>query len=92
MVGIHHPVLGFEPVAVLNTLKVRSPRDIMEHVRITLGDSYAIGDVLSLEQIGLQEFPLNPTHKIQKTKIRERVMERMGWVENKETGCNRQLI
>ena len=64
-----HHVLGAEPFAVLNSYDGKTEVQIKDHVRAVFGKDYALGGLASLKQLGVIEFPLNPTHKIIKSEL-----------------------
>lgn len=69
-----HHVLGAEPFAVLSSYNDKTEAQIKDHVRAVFGRDYALGGLASLKQLGLVEFPLNPTHKIIKSEIQTAVV------------------
>lgn len=69
MVSILHQVLGTEPFAVIGAYNGKTEEQIKIHVRSALGRDYALGGLVSLEQLGLLEFPVNQTHKVMKDEI-----------------------
>ena len=76
MFGLADLKLGEEPVAVLTDLpdhvtKEGLKRLVLDH----LGPDYALGKVFTLEELGLQEFPINVTGKIMKIELRKAVEE-----------------
>lgn len=48
---------------------------IVQHVKRSLGEEYALSGVASIAQIGLKEFPVNATHKIIKSEVERAVAE-----------------
>lgn len=75
VVSIPHPRFGSQPLAVLNTLNGKSPTEIEDHVRRTLGDDYAPGGLMTLRQIGMEKFPVNATYKIVKQEVQRAVLQ-----------------
>lgn len=73
MIPIVHPVVGFEPFAVLASFSGKTEDQIKQHVRDVFGKDYALGGLASLKDLGLLEFPVNQTHKIVKSKVQEEV-------------------
>lgn len=59
---------------MLGSLNGKKGNDIEKYVCSKLGGEYALGGLASLEQIGLQEFPVNATHKVVKFEVQEAVM------------------
>lgn len=78
MVAIPHHVLGNEPFAVLGALNGKTEAQVKSHVRTVFGKDYALGGLASLEQLGLAEFPFNPTRKIMKSEVRKAVIKYLG--------------
>lgn len=60
---------GYEPFAVVRSLKGVAAEDIIQHVQRCLGNEYTLSGVASLAQVGLKEFPVNATHKIIKADV-----------------------
>lgn len=54
--------------------------EIKNHVLRMLGKDYALGGLFLLKQIGLQEFPVNATHKIIKFEVQTAVVEHLNRV------------
>ncbi|RYO97394.1 hypothetical protein DL765_011238 [Monosporascus sp. GIB2] len=73
VVPVQHHVLGAEPFAVLGSYNGKTEEEIKEHVRTSLGRDYALGGLASLKQLGLLEFPVNPTHKVMKSEVQREV-------------------
>ena len=59
---------------VLSNYNGKNEYEIKRHVRNVLGRDYALGGVTSLKQLGLHEFPVNPTHKVIKSEVQTAVM------------------
>jgi hypothetical protein len=72
-----HHVLGAEPYAVKSSYNGKTEAQIKDHVRAVFGRDYALGGLASLKQLGLVEFPLNPTHKIIKSEVQIAVMKHL---------------
>lgn len=66
---------GYEPFAVVHSLKGVTAEDIIQHVKRCLGNEYTLSGVASLAQVGLKEFPVNATHKIIKADVEKAVRE-----------------
>ncbi|KAH6843310.1 putative amp dependent CoA ligase [Chaetomium sp. MPI-CAGE-AT-0009] len=75
VVAIPHYALGDEPFAVLGSLKGKTETQVKSHVRAVFGKDCALGGLASLDQLGLVEFPLNPTRKIMKSEVRKAVIK-----------------
>lgn len=80
MVAVPHPVLGAEPFAVIDSFANFDAYQVKQHVRETLGKDYALGDAVCLKQLNLAEFPVNGTHKIIKTEVRNAVLKYLGLI------------
>ncbi|KAK4233722.1 hypothetical protein C8A03DRAFT_19245 [Achaetomium macrosporum] len=74
VVSVPHDVLGAEPFAVLSAYNGKTADQIKERVRAVLGKHYMLGGLVSLEQLGLAAFPLNPTHKVVKSEVQTAVV------------------
>lgn len=61
-----HPVLGEEPVAVVQDLNGHSRDEAMDAIVDRLGPESELGGVATLGKLGLEDFPLNSTGKIMK--------------------------
>jgi 4-coumarate--CoA ligase len=68
---------GYEPFSVLASLNCKTEEDIRNHVMRTLGAEYVLGGIVTLEQLGLSEFPVNPTHKIMKSELTDIVLSHL---------------
>lgn len=77
VVPVPHQVLGAEPFAVLSSYNDKTEGQIKDHVRAVFGRDYGLGGLASLKQLGLVEFPLNPTHKIIKSEVQTAVVKHL---------------
>jgi 4-coumarate--CoA ligase len=75
VVPVPHAVLGAEPYAVVDSFENSSAEQVKEHIRAELGKDYALGEVVSLKQLGFKEFPVNATHKIIKSDVQDAVLK-----------------
>lgn len=66
-----HRELGEEPLAVLKDLGGKTEQEIMDRVVQVLGPDFALGKVVTLEQLGLEAFPLNATGKVVRLELLE---------------------
>ena len=66
-----------EPFAVLSSFNGKTEAQIRDHVGTVFDKSYALGGLASLKQLGLIEFPVNPTHKIIKSEIQAAVAKHL---------------
>ena len=57
----------------MRSLERITPEDVVNHVKSYLGMEYTLFGVASLAQIGLSDFPVNATHKINKAEIEKAV-------------------
>lgn len=73
-----HPVLGQEPLVVVKALNGTTEEDIKQRVLEMFGKDYAVGPVITLEQLGKEEFPLNATMKVMKTELLKLVKDYYG--------------
>lgn len=72
---VPHPVLGAQPIAVVESFTNVSVEQVKQHVCTAIGDEYALGGVVCLKQLGLARFPVNATHKIIKSELQEAVLK-----------------
>lgn len=77
VVPVTHHVLGAEPFAVLTSYNDKTEGQIKDLVRAVFGRDYGLGGLASLKQLGLVEFPLNPTHKIIKSEVQTAVVKHL---------------
>lgn len=75
IVAVPSRSLGQQPFAVSSGLNGLTADQIRGHVKATFGDDYALGGVASLKEIGLDQFPVNATHKIVKARVQRIVMD-----------------
>lgn len=61
-----HSTLGHEPWAVVKNLEGKTTSQIEQQVVDLFGKDYALGGAVSLQQLGMTDFPLNATGKIMK--------------------------
>jgi acyl-CoA synthetase (AMP-forming)/AMP-acid ligase II len=74
VVGLSDPIAGELPVAVLFPRGASfSPTDISKAVRDTLGAEYALEAILTLEDLGLQMYPMTAVGKVRKNVLKEHV-------------------
>ena len=73
-----HSILGQEPLVVLKDLSGKTENEIKERVIEMFGKDYALGPVLTMKQLGLENFPLNATGKIMKLELLKSVKEYYG--------------
>lgn len=77
VLGLDHAVLGQVPVAVVQGLNsARDKENVEEHVIKTFGDDFALAGVMTLQELGLLEWPLNATSKIMKRDLHRLVSSR----------------
>lgn len=74
MIGVPHPILGQEPFAIVKTFGDKSEAETTQHILDLFGKDYALGGAVSLEQLGLDAFPLNATGKVIKSSLLERLL------------------
>ena len=60
------PGVGQEPFAIFAEYKDKSAEEIKQYVIDLFGKDYQLAGAASLQQLGLDTFPLNPTGKVQK--------------------------
>jgi 4-coumarate--CoA ligase len=69
VVPVAHSTLGNLPFAVVRRLNGKTKGEIQAYVVQALGSDYALRDVCTLKDIGLDRFPLNATYKVIKPDI-----------------------
>ena len=87
VVGIPDDVAGELPVAVVkmvNGCNV-SKTFLQEHVIRNLGATFALGRVIDLRDLGIDDFPRTATGKVRKVEIRRMVQELLGRESNNST-------
>lgn len=62
------------PFAVLEHSS-RTETEIKTHITITLGEENALQGVLFLQDLGLERFPVNATHKIIRSEVEAAVLQ-----------------
>lgn len=78
VVSVPHPTMGQEPVAVVAYLdSVRRKEDVQSHVVQTFGRDYSLRAVVSLQEIGMDRFPVNSTHKVVKQVVEQAVRKNL---------------
>jgi len=75
VVGVPHRTQGAQPFAVLRSFAGRSPDDINDYVERMLGKHYSLSGLLTLKHLGLDEFPINSTHKVMKSEVQKAVLQ-----------------
>ncbi|KAK5683456.1 hypothetical protein LTS10_004989 [Elasticomyces elasticus] len=75
VIATPHPQLGQEPFAILKARSSKSEEEIKMHVVTMFGRDYSLAGVASLEDLGLQDFPLNSTAKILKFELQQKLEE-----------------
>lgn len=78
-------VLGAVPFAVLKSYNGKSEKEVADHVQSVLGKDYALGGQVTLKQLGLVEFPVNPTRKVDKGAVETAVL---GFVSKRQGGSS----
>lgn len=75
VVGIPHETLGDEPYAVVRSLNGHTKEQVMKHVVDMFGYDYALGGVATLQDLGLTDFPINPSEKIMKIDLQRAIAQ-----------------
>lgn len=76
MIGVPHIDYGEVPVAIVKDPNhAADSSEIKKVVADKLGTDYALHDVVALEQIGMDAWPLNPTGKIGKHELKSAYLE-----------------
>ena len=74
VLAVPHSTHGSDIFAVLSKLDGQHPHDIEAHVERTFGKHYTLSSVLTLQDIGLEEFPVNQTYKVIKPDVQKAVI------------------
>lgn len=82
MIGIPSPLYGENPTAILSSLCGNTVQELKTQVVEKLGKAYEIGDIFTLEELGMQEWPLNASGKIIKHVLKEVVVKYLEKREN----------
>lgn len=77
VIGVPDCVAGEVPIAVVRSLLTHSKADLHAQVR-ELGPTYALGGIFTLDDLGIESFPLTATGKIRKDVLKEQVITHMG--------------
>ncbi|THY12368.1 acetyl-CoA synthetase-like protein [Aureobasidium pullulans] len=73
VIGLPNQRLGTEIVAVVSNVPKASPQELKNLVVEHLGPDYALSKVFALQELGMQEFPVNVTGKVMKIELRKAV-------------------
>ncbi|KAL9063974.1 MAG: hypothetical protein Q9157_008004 [Trypethelium eluteriae] len=75
VVGMEHKVLGAVPVAVIQRLSADAPGDaaLMDFIVNKLGHESSLEKVVSLQELGFEDFPKNDQGKILKSELQGRL-------------------
>ena len=72
VIGVPDATFGEVPVAIVrDTPQTQNSETIEKIVTRELGLDYALGDVKTLSDIQMKEFPLNQTGKVMKVTLKE---------------------
>ncbi len=63
------------PFAVLGISTGKTETEIKRHIANTLGEENALQGVVFLQDLGLERFPVNATHKIVRSEVEHAVLE-----------------
>lgn len=66
---------GYEPIVVISALPDSRAAEVVEHVKQTMGVNYVPARLLTLDDLGLKEFPVNATFKIAKSVLEQAVSQ-----------------
>lgn len=77
MIGLPSLLYGENPIAILNSLCGNTVQELKNQVVEKLGKAYGIGDIFTLEELGLQGWPLNASGKVMKHVLKEVVADYM---------------
>jgi acyl-coenzyme A synthetase/AMP-(fatty) acid ligase len=85
VVTVPHPTSGTEPIAVIDSFANANVEQVKQHIRVTLGEYYAVREIICLKQLGLVRFPVNATHKIVKSEVQDAVLEYLKRIPMRES-------
>ncbi|CAD0096622.1 unnamed protein product [Aureobasidium mustum] len=71
--GLPNPELGEEAVAVVLDMAGTTPEKLQDLAVEHLGPDYPISKVFTLQELGMQKFPVNVTGKVMKIELRKAV-------------------
>ncbi|KAK5675715.1 hypothetical protein LTR17_027763, partial [Elasticomyces elasticus] len=71
VIAMPSPTLGQEPFAVLQTYNGKSEAEIKQYIADVFGKDYQLAGVASLEQLGLDAFPMTATSKVIKFELQK---------------------
>jgi acyl-coenzyme A synthetase/AMP-(fatty) acid ligase len=71
--GLPNPKLGEEVVAVVLDITGTTPQRLQDLVVEHLGPDYPISKVFTLQELGMQKFPVNVTGKVMKIELRKAI-------------------
>lgn len=75
VIGLPHDVFGEAPVAIVkDDGTIRERQYYQELVIDGLGHDYALEQVYFLSELAMADFPLNPTGKVEKVRLKEAVL------------------
>ncbi|KAE9377406.1 acetyl-CoA synthetase-like protein [Stipitochalara longipes BDJ] len=83
VVGLPDEIAGEVPVAVVHSLMSSTKTDIMNLVE-HLGPSHALAAIVTLEELGIEKYPVTSAGKVRKNVLKELVCQHFGIVLNKE--------
>ena len=87
VVGIPDEIAGEVPVAVVNVTPDQDLNltEVKEKITQDLGRAFVIEQVITLANLGIDDFPKTPTGKVQKNKLRDKVVRFLELQENEDT-------
>lgn len=76
MIGVANEHFGEIPVAIIKTAPgtTISKADMIQRVMHELGPESELNEIYTLDELSLDEFPLNPTGKVMKASLKAEVM------------------
>ena len=77
VVAVPDEVLGTEPFAVVGSLRGKSEEDIKGRIFELFGKDYALKGAVSLEALGLTQFPIGSTGKVSKRDLLDAVSQHL---------------
>jgi hypothetical protein len=83
VVGLPDEIAGEVPVAVVHSLMSSTKQDIMKLVE-HLGPNHSLAAIITLEELGIEKYPVTSAGKVRKNILKELVCQYFGVVNDKE--------
>jgi hypothetical protein len=83
VIGIPDEIAGEVPLAVVHSLMSSTKADMMNLVE-HLGPSHALAAIVTLEELGIEKYPMTSAGKVRKNILKELVCQHFGITNDKE--------